>query len=189
MQRTSLTLWIGLLCLGVLPAQDDRDVQDERERANRAAEVMRELVDAPESIPDNLLNQAHAIAVVPHVVKGAFIVGGQYGKGLVSHRDREGNWSPPSYIDLSGASVGFQLGGQTTDYVLVFTNEEGFKPLLKGKVELGGEVSANQKVYGKNVTGTEILLENKVTTNPVVQPFSDALKQLSPPHQHASPHE
>jgi lipid-binding SYLF domain-containing protein len=201
---------------------------DEVERAQKSADVLAEIMSIPEgSIPDDLMERARGIAVIPHVVKGAFGIGGSYGKGLISQRQSNGRWSTPAFIDMGGGSLGFQIGVQATDVILVFTNEEGIKSLLSGKVTLGGNASVaagpvgrqakadtdiklnsaiysysrskglfagvslegavitidndeNRRVYGKNVTGEEILLESKVRSNPTVAPFMIALEKYSP---------
>src|SRR5262245_49387831 len=108
-----------------------KDLQPYAERAQTAAEVLQEIMDIPEKgIPPDLLSNANAIAVIPHVIKGAFIVGGRHGKGLVSQRMPDGHWSAPAFIDIGGGSVGFQIGGSATDLVLVFKNDEGVRSLL-----------------------------------------------------------
>ncbi len=102
--------------------------------------VLNEIMAIPEnSIPEELMARAHGIAVIPHVVKGAFGIGGQWGKGLMSQRHENGKWSPPAYIEIEGGSFGLQIGVQASDVVLIFTDEEGVKGLLKGKVKLGAD--------------------------------------------------
>jgi len=142
------------------------DQSDDADRAQRAAAVMQEIMAAPDkAIPEELLEKATAIAVIPHDVRGAFFVGGSFGKGLVSEREKDGKWSAPSYIDLTGGSFGLQFGVSATDYVLVFTNYEGIKPLLKGKVKLGADVSAAAGPVGRTAeAGTNILLNSAIYT-------------------------
>ncbi len=212
-------------------ASNQKPASGEGERARQAADTLSEIMAAPDkSIPVDLLEKAHAVAVIPHVVKGAFVVGAEYGKGLISRRNDDGSWSSPSYIQLSGGSFGFQIGASATDVILVFTGEDGLKPLLKGKVKLGADASvaagpvgrtaaaatditldsaiysysrskglfagvaldgaaltiddnANQKVYGKRLTGEQILLEGMASNNRTTQPFAVALRTL-PAHQH-----
>src|SRR5256884_8787886 len=104
----------------------------ERDRANKAASVLTEIMQAPDKgIPDELMQNAKAVAVIPHVVKGAFGLGGRYGKGLVSHRLPNGRWSPPWFMEMCGGSFGLQPGVVATDLGLVFSNEGGFKGLLQ----------------------------------------------------------
>src|ERR1041384_1354587 len=111
---------------------------DEAARAENAATVLSEIMEAPDQgIPDALLKRAQGIAVIPHVVKGAFGIGGRYGKGLVAQRNADGSWGTPVFIDNGGGSFGLQLGVQATDIIMVFTNREGILPLLKGKLKIG----------------------------------------------------
>jgi len=214
-------------------ATTNSDVKDQAERSVEASEVLTEIMNIPEnSIPEDLMARAHGIAVIPHVVKGAFGIGGQWGKGLMSQRREDGSWSTPAYVEIGGGSFGLQIGVQATDLVLVFTDESGIKGLLDGKLKLGADASAtagpvgrkaeigtdvllksgifsysrskglfagvsldgsvismddsaNRKVYGKEVTGEQILLGKAVRSNPTVEPFMKTLQKVSPPHVHA----
>jgi len=158
---------------GVMLAQQDKannkmDVpkkaHDEADRAKDAAKVLTEIMGISEDrIPDELMQRAKGIAVFPNVVKGAFGIGGQYGKGLVSQRMANGRWSAPSFVDIGGGSFGFQLGVSSTDLVLVFTNEEGFKSLLDGKVTLGADASVAAGPVGrKAAAGTDIKMNSAI---------------------------
>ncbi len=119
-------------------------------RAQEAAEVLSDLVKAPDnSIPQDLLERATAIAVIPNEVKAAFGVGGNFGTGLISERLPDGRWSAPAFIKLTGGSYGLQIGVKKTDYVLVFTNPSGIRPLLKGKMKLGADVSVAAGPVGR----------------------------------------
>ena len=133
----------------------------EKERAVDAAQVLTEILGAPDkTIPRDMLKDAQAIAVIPHVVKAAFVFGGQYGKGLVSQKRSDGSWSAPAYIDLTGGSFGAQIGAAATDVILVFTNSEGLKPLLKGKVKLGADATVAAGPVGRSAeAGTDITLK------------------------------
>jgi lipid-binding SYLF domain-containing protein len=220
-----LALLVGSLGLRAMAKET---ATDERERAQKAADVLSEIMQIPEGgIPEDLMQRAEAIAVIPHMVKGAFVVGGEYGKGLVSERLSNGQWSAPSFIKLGGGNFGFQLGAEATDVVLVFTSRDGFKGMLDGKVKLGADASvaagpvgrkaeastdvllkspvlaysrskglfagvsldgsvvsidesANKKVYGKEMTGQEILNSGKSLMNPTVAPFVRVLEKYSP---------
>jgi lipid-binding SYLF domain-containing protein len=140
------------------------DADDAGKRAERAATAFTEIMEAPDhQIPEALLKKATAIAVIPHVVKGAFIVGGKYGKGLISQKDKDGRWSAPSYIELDGGSIGFQIGASATDYILVFTNREGLQPLLNGKVKLGANASIAAGPVGRTASAdTDITLNSAI---------------------------
>jgi lipid-binding SYLF domain-containing protein len=137
---------------------------DESERAMKAADVLKEVMQIPDNgVPDELMEHAVAVAVIPHVVKGAFGLGGRYGRGLVSHRGTDGRWSAPSFISIGGGSFGLQLGVEATDLVLVFTNHEGFKGLLDGKVKLGADATVAAGPVGRKAeVGTDILLKSAV---------------------------
>jgi len=230
------SVFTGLLLLIVVFAFADplaaQQKSAEAERAVDSAKVLTEIMNIPENaIPDALMARAHGIAVIPHVVKGAFGLGGQWGKGLMSQRREDGSWSQPAYVEIGGGSFGLQIGVEATDVVLVFTDEDGIRGLLKGKVKLGADASAtagpvgrkaevgtdillrsgvfaysrskglfagvsldgsligiddtaNRRVYGKEVTGEQILLGKTVHSNPTVEPFLKELQKISPPHIH-----
>jgi lipid-binding SYLF domain-containing protein len=164
-QKKIFFLPIALLIFGGIFSADVRSkADDERQRAEKAAAVFAEIMKAPDyQIPKTLLEKARAIAVIPHVVKGAFIVGGKWGKGLVAQRNNDGSWSAPSYIELSGASIGFQIGASATDYILVFTNSEGLEPLLNGKVKLGADASVAAGPVGRTASAdTDITLNSAI---------------------------
>jgi SH3 domain-containing YSC84-like protein 1 len=134
-----------------------------RDRSENAADVLREVLNAPDNgIPEALLDKATAIAVIPHVVKGAFVFGGSYGKGLIAQRTAHG-WSAPAYVTLGGGSFGFQIGASATDYVLVFTNREGLEPLLSGKLTLGADASVAAGPVGRTANAsTDITLNSAI---------------------------
>jgi lipid-binding SYLF domain-containing protein len=136
----------------------------EAERAADAVNVLTEVMTIPEnSIPEELMARAHGIAVIPHVVKGAFGIGGQWGKGLMSQRREDGSWSAPAFIEIGGGSFGFQIGVQASDIVLVFTDEDGIKGILKGKLKLGADASATAGPVGRKAeVGTDVLLRSAV---------------------------
>src|SRR5499433_1423584 len=136
----------------------------EAERATDAADVLTQIMNIPESaIPDELMARAHGIAVIPHVVKGAFGLGGQWGKGLMSQRREDGAWSTPAFMEIGGGSFGLQIGVQASDIVLVFTDESGIKGLLKSKLKLGADASATAGPVGRKAeVGTDALLRSGV---------------------------
>jgi len=143
--------------------RDSVKISDEAERALSAANVVRAMLGTPEtSIPDALLERAHAIAVVPKVVKAALGVGGSFGKGLVSRRTGQG-WAAPAFIDLSGGSFGFQIGVESIDLVLVFTKEEGLKGLLEDKLQLGAEAGVAAGPLGRTAAaGTNVTFDSPI---------------------------
>jgi len=137
---------------------------DEADRAQNAANALGEIMEAPDQgIPEALLKNAYGIAVIPHVVKGAFGIGGRYGKGLVAQRNADGGWGTPLFIEIGGGSFGFQLGVEATDVIMVFTNRDGIRPLLKGKLKIGADASATVGPVGRKAeAGTDILLKSAI---------------------------
>ena len=138
--KTQLALVI-LATMGFATALEAQQQAPGR-KVDTALQVYRELLDLPDrEVPKKLLEDAPCIAVIPNVVKGAFVAGGRHGRGIMSCRDQTGAWSPVSFVKLSGGSFGLQIGGQSTDLVLFFMTERGVKSLLKSKFVLGGDAS------------------------------------------------
>jgi lipid-binding SYLF domain-containing protein len=163
--RTALWSLVVVFALTTpVTAQQPNKQSTEAERAADAVNVLTEIMNIPESsIPEELMARAHGIAVIPHVVKGAFVIGGQWGKGLMSQRREDGSWSSPAYIEIGGGSFGLQIGVQASDIVLVFTDEDGIKGILKGKLKLGADASATAGPVGRNAeVGTDVLLRSAV---------------------------
>jgi lipid-binding SYLF domain-containing protein len=118
-----------------------KDVKEGASQAEKSAKVLSEIMSTPDKgIPRDLLEKAECVLVFPKVVKGGFILGAQGGRGAASCRTKSG-WSAPAYFEIKGGSVGLQIGGEATDFVLLFMNESGMKSLLSDKFELGGEGS------------------------------------------------
>ena len=133
-----------------LAASAATDTQKLDQRVEAAHAVLHELMATPDKgIPDNIASEATCVAVVPGFKKGAFLVGGQYGQGVVTCRTGHG-WSAPAFIQLTGASFGFQIGGQSTDLVLVGTTKDAFQRLLKDKLKLGGDIAVAAGPVGRN---------------------------------------
>jgi lipid-binding SYLF domain-containing protein len=125
------------------------DMQKLDQRVEAAHLVLHELMATPDKgIPDDIASHATCVAVIPGVKKGAFIVGGQYGQGVVSCRTGHG-WSAPAFIQLTGASFGFQIGGQDTDLVLVGMSHDSFQRLLTDKIKLGGDIAVAAGPVGR----------------------------------------
>jgi lipid-binding SYLF domain-containing protein len=136
------------LCVALLAApafaDDQKSKEDDLKRIENAGTVLQEILAIPENIPQNLLDKADCVAVLPSVVKGAFLVGGQYGRGVMvcrTGKNFSGPWGAPAMYLLEGASVGFQLGGEATDFVLMVMNPRGMDSLLNSKVKLGADAS------------------------------------------------
>jgi lipid-binding SYLF domain-containing protein len=123
--------------------------EDLQARIDAAQTVMQEVMAAQDrSIPENILEKATCVAVVPGLKKGAFVFGAQYGQGVVTCRTGHG-WSAPVFIRMAGGSFGFQIGGQSTDLVLVAVNDRGLQDLLKSKFKIGGDASAAAGPVGR----------------------------------------
>jgi lipid-binding SYLF domain-containing protein len=138
------------LALTPLLANDSEPVK----RLEEAAAVFSEIMATPDkAIPQDLLEKAHCIVIVPGVKKGAFIVGGKYGKGYLSCRNKSGvNWSAPATVRIEGGSVGFQIGGSETDVIMLVMNERGADRLLSSKFTLGGEGQVAAGPVGRTAT-------------------------------------
>jgi SH3 domain-containing YSC84-like protein 1 len=118
--------------------------KDEEKRLEEAGTVMREIMNMPDTIPQKVLDRAKCVVVLPSVVKGAFGVGGSFGRGAMVCRtgpNFTGPWGAPAMYSLEGISFGFQIGGQATDFVLLIMNDRGVNSILRSKVKLGGEAS------------------------------------------------
>jgi len=123
-------------------------------QANKSAQVLKEIMGAPDKgIPGDLLAKAECVAVFPKVVKAGFILAGQGGRGVASCRTSAG-WSAPAFFEIKGGSVGLQIGGQATDFVLLFMNEGGMQSLLSDKFELGGDASVAAGPVGRTTSAT-----------------------------------
>jgi lipid-binding SYLF domain-containing protein len=145
-----MRLLIAALCLFTAQAVNANTTPEERTRS--AITVLKEMSAIPEnSIPERLLAEAYAIAVVPDLTKAAFIFGGRGGKGLISVRGKDGAWTNPNFITLGGGSWGFQAGVQSSDLILVFTSKNGVDNIIKGKFTLGADASVATGPVGRNV--------------------------------------
>jgi lipid-binding SYLF domain-containing protein len=152
-----LTLVVTLCSLGlaadVLAADDQAKQTKASDRVQAAGDVLNEIESAPDSgIPQEILSKAECVAVVPSMLKGGFIVGGKYGRGLASCRTPKG-WSAPAFFTITGGSVGFQIGGQAVDLVMLIMNNDGMQHLLSSKVELGADASVAAGPVGRHAEG------------------------------------
>jgi SH3 domain-containing YSC84-like protein 1 len=224
MRKLSVVLLLVLLLtltVGASPALDKKDTKTLQE----AVPVLDALTSAPDKgIPQELLAKASCILVFPSVAKGAFIVGGKAGKGVASCREPDGTMSAPAFYEIGGASVGFQIGGQTADVVLLIMNEGGVSRLLSDKFSIGGEATAtagpvgrtaqaatdaqmhaqilswsrsqglflgaaldgsvikpdkdaNESLYGRPISGKEILVDSKVAVPAPAEPLMKSISQ------------
>jgi lipid-binding SYLF domain-containing protein len=143
-------LFIAAVAITPLLAKDN----EPSKRLNDAAAVFSEVMSAPDKgIPQELLEHAHCIVIVPDLKTGAFIVGGKYGKGYLSCRSKVGpGWSAPATVRIEGGSVGFQIGGSSTDLIMLVMNERGADKLLSSKFTLGAEGSVAAGPVGRTAT-------------------------------------
>jgi len=221
---------MALLIPAILFATATSAQEKEQDRLRKCGEVMKEILDIPDGIPQELLDRAECLIVFPSVKKFAFGIGGSYGRGAMvcrSGTEYTGAWGAPAMYALEGGSIGFQLGGQATDYVLLVMNSKGARSVLSSKVKLGGDASvaagpkgrtasastdvvlkaeilsysrarglfaglslegstlrsdggANENLYRKELSASEIILKNAVKTPPAGQPLNTLLNRRSP---------
>jgi lipid-binding SYLF domain-containing protein len=154
-----------LLCALIVPALAVDD-STEVDRVENSGHVLKEILNIPDNIPQDLLDKAECIIVLPSVKKAAFGIGGSYGRGVMICRggiSYTGPWGPPALYALEGASIGFQLGGQATDFVLLVMNPAGARSLLKSKVKLGADASAAAGPKGRTAEGaTDIVMTAEI---------------------------
>jgi lipid-binding SYLF domain-containing protein len=140
--------------------------EKEKERLNECGQVMKEILSVPDGIPQALLDRAECVAVFPSVKKFAIGVGGSYGRGALvcrSRKDYSGPWGAPAMYAIEGGNIGFQLGGQATDFVLLIMNEAGARSILTSKVKLGADASAVAGPKGREVTAeTDAVLKAEI---------------------------
>jgi lipid-binding SYLF domain-containing protein len=151
MKRTSIVL-VGLALAGAARAEEPEEKAERRLAA--CQEVLVEVLGMPESIPRDLLDKAECVIVIPSVKKAALGVGARWGKGAASCRRREGRpgWSAPLMMSVGGGSLGFQIGGQAADYVLLVMHAKGMESLLKSKFTLGADASVAGGPKGRSAT-------------------------------------
>jgi SH3 domain-containing YSC84-like protein 1 len=167
-KRAALILGtVAMLCGGNVTraaAQGDK----ENERLTNAATVMKEILGMPDSIPKDLLDKAECAIVVPSVKKVAIGVGGSYGRGVLvcrSGQTLDGPWGPPVMFALEGGSIGLQIGGQATDYVLLVMNDKGAESVLTSKVKLGADASAAAGPKGRAAgASTDVVMRAEILT-------------------------
>jgi SH3 domain-containing YSC84-like protein 1 len=137
------------------PADDNANAKDENNRLQNAGTVIQEILDIPDDIPQDLLDKARCVIVLPSVLKAAFVVGGSYGRGTMicrTSKDFSGPWGAPAMYALEGGSVGFQIGGEATDFVILVMNNRGADSLLHSKVKLGGDASVAAGPKGRTAS-------------------------------------
>ena len=152
----------AMIAVAPLGAQKDLD------RLQNSTLVLKEVLGIPDNIPKDLLDRAECVIVVPSVKKVAVGIGGSYGRGVMSCRGGttfDGPWGPPAMIGLEGGSIGLQLGGQATDYVLLVMNDRGAAAVLSSKVKLGGDASAAAGPKGRTAgASTDLTMRAEILT-------------------------
>jgi len=162
MRKVSVFVMVIFLACSVFAANETR----EQKRLDACAQVFTEILDIPDGIPKDLLNKAECVIVIPTVLKFAIGIGGDFGRGAITCRTGEhftGHWSAPALFALEGANIGFQLGGQATDFVLLVMNNKGANSILSSKVKLGADASAAAGPKGRTAAAdTDIVMRAEV---------------------------
>ncbi len=159
---------LTLLITATLVALPAYSKSKEESRLEECGEVLKEVLNVPEDIPQDLLDRAECVIVIPSTKKGAFIVGAEYGRGAMSCRTGAhwtGPWGPPTMMALEGGSFGFQIGGQATDFVILVMNPRGANSLLSSKVKLGVDLSAAAGPKGRDAqANTDVYMRAEMLT-------------------------
>jgi lipid-binding SYLF domain-containing protein len=161
MLKRLLILTTLVLLVALTAVASDRE--DDVKRTDRAAQVFKEIMNTPDQgIPQDLLESAKCIAIIPGEVKFAFIFGGSYGRGLATCRTGHG-WSAPMFVAIDSGSVGYQIGGSSTDLVMLFMNDHALQSLLSDKFKLGADASVAAGPVGRNAAaGTDLKLKAEI---------------------------
>ena len=157
---------LALILVCVLLPSAFADNQKEQERVKESGEVLKEILNIPDDIPQELLDKAECLVILPSVKKGAFGIGGSFGRGVMICRSGErytGLWGPPAMFALEGINIGFQLGGEATDFVLLVMNPKGARSLLSSKVKLGADASAAAGPKGRSSeAATDVVMNAEI---------------------------
>ncbi len=148
---------ILVLCVGLVATVALYAANKEQKRLENSGVVMQEIMNTPENIPQEVMEKAECVIVFPSVLKAAFVVGANYGRGAMvcrTGKDFRGPWGAPAMYALEGGSVGFQIGGEATDLVLLVMNDRGLSAILTSKVKLGGDASVAAGPVGRDASAT-----------------------------------
>jgi SH3 domain-containing YSC84-like protein 1 len=163
MKHLLIMCCLGLFVINTAWAADNEREQD---RVQEAGEVMKEIVNIPDDIPKDLFDRAECVIVLPSVKKFAIGIGGSYGRGVMSCRSGQhftGPWSAPAMYALEGGNIGFQLGGQATDFVLLVMSPHGAESLMGSKVKLGADAAAAAGPKGRSAEGaTDVTMRAEI---------------------------
>jgi lipid-binding SYLF domain-containing protein len=164
MHRLARFNWLLSVCLALFAFTAHAEESREEARLQSATRVLKELSQTPDqNVPNWLLERAHAVAVIPQVIKVGLVAGGRRGKGVLVVRKADGRWSSPIFVNLTGGSFGFQFGVQATDVVLVFTSRASIEGIVGGKVTLGADASVAAGPVGRQTSAaTDVGLNAQV---------------------------
>jgi lipid-binding SYLF domain-containing protein len=162
MKKAAVLIAVVFLAYPTFAADESR----EQKRLETCGQVFKEIMNIPDGIPKDLLNKAECVIVIPSVLKFAIGIGGDFGRGAITCRTGQhftGRWSAPALFALEGANIGFQLGGQATDFVLLVVNPKGANSILSSKVKLGADASAAAGPKGRSASAdTDIVMRAEV---------------------------
>ena len=168
MKRNLMMLGALAGVFALIPVSSVGDTRSEQDRLQNAGKVMKEVLDIPDDIPQDLLSKARCVIVMPSVLKAAFIVGGSYGRGAMvcrTGKDFTGPWGAPAMYALEGGNLGLQAGGEATDYVFLVINDRGVDSLLHTKVKLGADVSVAAGPKGRTASAdTDAYMRSEILT-------------------------
>ena len=163
MRRGLIALFTVLFAIAFAHAESK-----EAERLRESGQVLKEILDIPDNVPEDLIERAECVIVIPSAKKFAIGIGGSYGRGAISCRTGHsftGSWSAPAMFALEGANIGFQLGGQATDFILLVMNPKGAESILGSKVKLGADASAAAGPKGRTAAAqTDIVMKAEILT-------------------------
>lgn len=159
---------LPVLMLPSVARAADKSQNNDQKRLQNSGEVIKEILDIPDDIPQDLLDKAECVIVYPSVLKAAFGIGASYGRGAMTCRtgdEFKGPWGAPTMMRLEGLSIGFQLGGQATDFVLLVMNKRGANAILSSKVKLGADAAAAAGPKGRNAeASTDVSMRAEILT-------------------------
>jgi lipid-binding SYLF domain-containing protein len=162
MMKYLAACWALTLFLVMPAVSAASDKEDDINRTQKSAQVFREIMNAPDSIPQSALDKARCIAIIPGDTKFAFILGANYGRGLAVCRTATG-WTAPLFLAVQGGSIGYQIGGSSTDLILLFMNDHALHSLLSDRFKMGGDVSVAAGPVGRDASaGTDLKLTAEV---------------------------
>src|SRR5215470_3377655 len=163
MKKNFTALLTALVTSTIVQAQEH-----EQDRLRHSGEVLMEILNIPDNIPKTVLDKSECVIVIPSVKKFAIGIGGNYGRGAMTCRGGQtftGPWGPPAMVALEGGNIGFQLGGQATDFVLLIVNPKGIDSILKSKVKLGADAAAAAGPKGRDAqAATDAMMHAEILT-------------------------